>query len=240
MRTQSGMCVTLAHWTMVRMLRRAECETGHREDWRLHMRNTSTSKHRVINVIAGILVLATACRKGREVNVASGSLDTVAVKNFKTFVVMAPTPPADTVAIVGTNGTNRVTGAVMDLDPMLANSLVGKAIRQDITDAFTKRGYEQADGSADFKVAYYAGTGRVVDTKASEKSYHTNGSQITTKTTEYPAGTIVVDVVDARTDSLVWRGTGVAPIPKDPNDYARAIHEAVEKIVATFPRAEQR
>jgi hypothetical protein len=32
-------------------------------------------------------------------------------------------------------------------------------------------------------------------------------ARITTRTYEYPGGTIVVDVVDARSDSLVWRGT---------------------------------
>jgi len=195
----------------------------------------------VTDVCIGALVLATACkRSGREVSVASGSLDTVAVRSFKTFVIMAPTPAADTVGIVGANG-NRVAGAVMDMDPMLSTSLVGRAIRQDLTDEFARRGYQAAEGGAapDFKVAYYAGTGQVVDTRASEKSYHSTGRKITTQTYEYPAGTIVVDVVDAHTDSLVWRGTGLAPIPKDPNDYARAIHETVEKIVSNFPRAQQ-
>jgi hypothetical protein len=49
----------------------------------------------------------------------------------------------------------------------------------------------------------------------------------------------VVDVVNARSDSLVWRGTGLAEIPKDPNDYAKAIHTAVERIVETFPKAQR-
>ena len=35
-----------------------------------------------------------------------------------------------------------------------------------------------------------------------------------------PAGTIVSDVVDAKTNSLVLRGTALSEIPKDPNDYA--------------------
>jgi Domain of unknown function (DUF4136) len=192
----------------------------------------------VTHAAFGVLVMATAC-KGRTVSVASGSLDTMAVRQFKTFSIMAPTPPADSVAVGATNGRDRVAGAVMDMDPMLSTSLVGRAIRQDLSSAFTDRGYQAVEGTPDFYVAYYAGTGRVVDTRASEKSYHTTGQKITTQTYEYPAGTIVVDVVDARSNSLVWRGTGIAEIPKDPNDYARAIHETVEKVVGTFPSAQR-
>jgi uncharacterized protein DUF4136 len=194
----------------------------------------------VTHAALGVLVMTTACKGGgRTVNVASGSLDTAAVRQFKTFSVMAPTPSADTIAGAMTNGTNRVAGAVMDMDPMLSTSLVGRAIRQDISNAFAERGYQPAEATPDFYVAYYAGTGRVVDTRASEKSYHSTGQKITTQTYEYPAGTIVIDVVDAHSNSLVWRGTGIAEIPKDPNDYARAIHGTVEKIVGTFPSAQR-
>jgi hypothetical protein len=189
-------------------------------------------------VAVAILVIATAC-KGDTVRVASGTLDTVAVRQFKTFSIMAPPPSAGKVGVTATNDSTRVAGAVMDMDPMLSTSLVGRAIRQDLSDAFTKRGYQPVEGKPDFYIAYYAGTGRVVDTRASEKRYHTSGQKITTETYEYPAGTIVVDVVDARSDSLVWRGTGVAEIPTDPNNYARAIHETVEKIVGTFPKAQR-
>ena len=192
------------------------------------------------SLAVGLIVMATACKGGgRTVNVASGTIDSVAVRQFKTFVVMAPTPPTDTVAVGATNGSDRVAGAVMEMDPMLSTSLVGRAIRQDLSDAFTNRGYQSVEAAPDFNVAYYAGTGRVVDTRASEKSYHTTGQKITTQTYEYPAGTIVVDVVDARTNSLVWRGTGLAEIPSNPNDYARAIHETVAKIVGTFPKAQR-
>jgi hypothetical protein len=167
------------------------------------------------------------------------TLDTAAVGQFKTFTVSAPTPSIDRVAVAATNDRDRAGGAMMDMDPMLSTSLVGRAMRQDITSAFAKRGYHGVDDAPDFYVAYYAGTGRVVDTRASAKNYHSNGQKITTQTYEYPAGTIVVDVVNARSDSLVWRGTGVAEIPNDPNDYAKTIHATVDKIVGTFPKAQR-
>ena len=203
------------------------------------MLNTHSMFARGMNCVAvGLLVTASACR-GRTVSVSSGAIDTLAIRDFKTFAIMTPTPTADTVAIATTNGSNRAAGVVMDLDPMRSTSLVGRAIREDLTNAFTKRGYEAVAGSPDFNVAYYAGTGHVVDTRSSQRRYRTNGQQITTHTFVYPAGTVVIDVVDARSDSLVWRGTGVAAISTDPNDYARAISETVDRIVGTFPKAQR-
>ena len=203
----------------------------------LIVHNASFRRYGMTAITFAILAAATAC-KSRTVNVSSGALDTAAIRRFKTFSVMAPKPVADTVNAAGTIGNDRAAGVVMDMDPMLATSLVGRAIRDDITNAFQERGYEAVAGTPDFYVAYYAGTGHAVDTRSSSESYHTNGQMITTKTYIYPAGTIVVDVVDAKTDSLVWRGTALAQIPSDPNDYAHAIHEAVEKIVKNYPEAQ--
>jgi hypothetical protein len=146
-------------------------------------------------------------------------------------------PAANRVAVAATNDSDRVAAAVMDLDPTLATSLVGRAIQQDITAQFVSRGYQNVDASGDFYVDYYAGTGRVVDSRGSRKSYRKDGNKFATETYEYPAGTIVIDVVNARSDSLIWRGIGVAQIPDDPNDYAGAVRATVEKIVEKFPKA---
>ena len=184
-------------------------------------------------VVAAVVCLA--CSKS-STRVITETGDTAALKNLKSFAVSAPEPTATQVAIAATNDSNRVGGAVMDMDPMLATSLVGKAMRQDITSAFVKRGYVSTETSPDFHVAYYAGTGRVVDTRGAAKNYRV-GQKITTETYEYPAGTIVIDVVIARSDSLVWRGIGISEIPKDANDYARAVQKTVDKIVEQFPKS---
>jgi hypothetical protein len=183
-------------------------------------------------IVAAIACLA--CSSGSVRVITEG--DAAALQHLKTFSLSAGTPDASQIVVAGTNSTDRVGGAVMDMDPMLETSLVGRAIYQDIANAFVKRGYQSADATPDFHVAYYAGTGRVVDTRGSAKAYHV-GQKITTETYEYPAGTIVIDVVNAKSDSLVWRGIGVAEIPKDPKDYARAVQATVNKIVEQFPKA---
>jgi hypothetical protein len=197
----------------------------------------------IISVACAIAVVAAAgaIACASPVRVATTTIDSAAPATFKTFAIKS-LPVEGTVgrAAVVRGKENEAAGSVvMEMDPMSPTSPVGVAMRQDISDAFTKRGYEQTQGPADFYVAYYAGTGSVVSTRASEKTYKTDARRISTETYEYPAGTIVVDAVNAHNDSLVWRGTGLAPIPDNPKDYASAIQNTVDKIVDEFPKAKR-
>ena len=123
-----------------------------------------------------------------------------------------------------------------DMDPMLLNSPVGQAIRADIVHSFKHRGYTESS-APDFLVAYYAGTGDVIQVKAYPYGYSgfANGGKMTV--TDYPAGTVIVDVIDAKTNQLVWRGQGVSRIPNNPDRYSHQIAIAVSDIVAQFPEA---
>jgi len=202
------------------------------------MRSYPTSRlaRRALGVgVLAALTAAAACADN--MHVAATAADTTASRHLKTFGVIAPQPLVSSAAGAVTDGDGNAATAVMDLDPMLQTSLIGRAIRQDLANAFERRGYRLASGQPDFFVEYYAGTGDVVDTRAYASSYHGQGTQIDRETVQYPAGTIVVDVVDARTSTRVWRGTGVAEIPPRPDDYARAVRRVVDAVVAQYPRA---
>jgi hypothetical protein len=55
----------------------------------------------------------------------------------------------------------------------------------------------------------------------------------------YEAGTLVLDIIDARTNRLIWRGWAQGSV-KDMLDnqdvMARQINEAVTRMLARFPR----
>jgi hypothetical protein len=56
---------------------------------------------------------------------------------------------------------------------------------------------------------------------------------------EYEAGTLVLDVIDTRTNRLIWRGwaqDSVEEALEDSDRMARQINEAVTRMLATFPR----
>ncbi len=55
---------------------------------------------------------------------------------------------------------------------------------------------------------------------------------------EYVQATLVLDVVDARTNKLIWRGWATGKLDHDPKPEAvqEYVNEAVEKILERFPR----
>jgi len=62
------------------------------------------------------------------------------------------------------------------------------------------------------------------------------GSGYTTVNTyEYIDGSLVIDIVDAKTNNMVWEGTGNKDIDKAPKDPDKAVKTAVTSIMAGFP-----
>jgi hypothetical protein len=58
-----------------------------------------------------------------------------------------------------------------------------------------------------------------------------------TYVTEYEQGTLILDVVDAKSNALVWRGTAKANLGANPTgeDAQKKINQATDKILAKFP-----
>jgi hypothetical protein len=54
-------------------------------------------------------------------------------------------------------------------------------------------------------------------------------------TYEYKDGTMIIDVIDAKTEKLVWEGVGTKELNSNQKDPEEAINFAVYKIMANFP-----
>jgi hypothetical protein len=147
-------------------------------------------------------------------------------------------------------------------DPMLENSISNNQLRSDLAQAFQARGYTSGprDG-ADFNVAYYAGTKEKFDTtywgptfdrgwRYSYRGrrgwawpyygagyyggpYYGGGGM---NVSSYTQGQVIVDVVDPRSNELLWRGQGTEPVSTDPAKYANDLQTVVNAIVAKFPQ----
>jgi hypothetical protein len=143
-------------------------------------------------------------------------------------------------------------------DPMLANSITNQRLRMGLVQQFQQHGYIQAVENADFLVAYYAGTREKHDTSYWETDPYWNygywgyGRRRATfrsawpwygpdapspglRVREYTQGCVIVDVIDARTMELVWRGQAVAVVSNNPEKYIREIDQSVVSIMAKFP-----
>lgn len=69
----------------------------------------------------------------------------------------------------------------------------------------------------------YGAVGYPVENEAAVKEY------------SYKDGTIMIDILDAKSEKLIWEGTGTAEINTKPSDPAKVISYAVAKIMESFP-----
>jgi hypothetical protein len=152
-------------------------------------------------------------------------------------------------------------------DPMLDNSITNRALRADLTTALQSRGYAPTSRQgADFLVAYYAGTSQKLDTTYWGPTYDPGwryqyrgrrgwawpyygapyygsmnpwggGQQMSV--TSSTQGQVIVDLIDPKTNELIWRGQGVEPVSTDPAQYSNQLQGVVNAILAKFPQASQ-
>jgi len=114
------------------------------------------------------------------------------------------------------------------------NPLVRDRVVAAVDRALQAKGY-RTSSSPDFKVATHAATENRVSVTDWGYGYWRAGGGVDVY--QYQVGTLILDIVDAKTNRLVWRGTAsgvVDPSPK-PEETTKRINEAVEKMLANFP-----
>jgi hypothetical protein len=99
------------------------------------------------------------------------------------------------------------------------------------------------DSNPDFSVAYYASARQKLDVTYWDYGYpwwprwgplRRPGVAMTTLYTE---GTLIVDVVDPRSNELLWRGQSKSEVSDDQQEYLRQVSKSVKAILERFPRA---
>jgi hypothetical protein len=102
------------------------------------------------------------------------------------------------------------------------------------------RGFEARSESADLMIHFHANVSERVDIDRvdRERGYCPSGN-CSPNVFNYEAGTIVLDMVDGRTNRLVWRGWAQGRLEAfldNPDAMARRINEAVGEMFKRFPR----
>ncbi len=148
--------------------------------------------------------------------------------------------------------------------PYRDDGLLDKRIKRAVSNTLETQGYtEQPNGTPDFYVVYRVGLEEKVRDVYYDSGYgygypywgygyrygfrrsffgyrgygypyggYGYGNHRTTTT--YHEGTLVIDIIDAKTDELVWRGAAVSTVGDATYD-AQEIHKVVEKILEKFP-----
>jgi hypothetical protein len=133
-------------------------------------------------------------------------------------------------------------------DPMLVNSITNRTLRHALTDALQARGYVANDSHPDFLVAYYASHKHKLDVTWWNYGYPWRPhwwpgwgpprmGPVGPVVTEYIEGTVIVDLLDAQSRELLWRGRGVAVVSDDVQEYLNDLKRTVTAILDELPRA---
>ncbi len=124
----------------------------------------------------------------------------------------------------------------LDQNPFFKDHVQGAVERQ-----LFARGIElSAAGAPDLLIHYHANITQRIDANRVDRAYgYCSGGNCPADTVEYEAGTLVLDVIDARSNRLIWRGwsqNSVEDLLDDPDRMARTIREAVTRMLERLPR----
>lgn len=125
----------------------------------------------------------------------------------------------------------------LDKDPFFQDHLEGA-----VEKAMATKGLERpANAPPDLLIHYHASITHRLDVNRLDRQYgYCSRAGCEPGTTQYEAGTLVLDVVDTRTNRVIWRGWAqdtVEDTLTDRDRMARQINEAVTRMMVTFPVA---
>jgi len=121
-------------------------------------------------------------------------------------------------------------------DPFFRDAFEGAVERH-----LGRRGLQlAADGASDLSIHVHASVTERLDVAAIDHAQgYCNTADCASVATTYEAGTLVLDVVDVRTNNLVWRGwsqTNLAGVIDYRDRVAALIEESVDRMMRRFPR----
>jgi hypothetical protein len=123
----------------------------------------------------------------------------------------------------------------LDQDPYFKDHLMGAVERQ-----LAARGYlRSSSGTPDLLIHYHANITQRLDVYGVDREHgYCFDEECKAWVTDYEAGTLVLDLVDAGTNRVIWRGwaqDSVEDVLDNEDRMARQINEAVSRMLARLP-----
>ncbi|NUM76961.1 DUF4136 domain-containing protein [candidate division KSB1 bacterium] len=132
-----------------------------------------------------------------------------------------------------TNATGSVQAALQ------RNSLLDKRIKESADRQFTAKGYTKDANKPDFLVLYHLGAEDKINVTDWGYGYGRYGRWYGggVEVNQYKEGTLILDVVEAKSKELMWRGLAMATLDSHASMEARKkrLDEVMVKILAEFP-----
>jgi hypothetical protein len=124
-------------------------------------------------------------------------------------------------------------GRLTSRSPALNSDLTKKRIAAEIEAALTAKGLSVATGQADLNVSFELGSSRILETKTYPAGWRGHGTRVVN--VPQSSGTMVIDLNDAITNSLVWRSITVESEP-NPVKLADKLDKLVKKAIGKYPK----
>ena len=123
-------------------------------------------------------------------------------------------------------------GQLNSRNPALNSELVKKQIEADITRDLTARGLTAVSGPSDLNVRYRFGSARRAEIERYPAGWRGLGTRVVR--VPYTEGTLVIDLRDPSTRSLVWRGIA-SEEKSDASKIEGKLDDMVRKAIEKYP-----
>lgn len=127
-------------------------------------------------------------------------------------------------------------------DPRLDNNpFFDSRVRAAVELELAAKGLRRVTGSPDLLVHYHASIRQRVDVVQADevRGYSFPRMRETERVVEFDEGTLILDVAEAATKKILWRGwsqTDVGGLLNDPRAMERRINESIGRMMRSFPR----
>lgn len=123
-------------------------------------------------------------------------------------------------------------GELNSKNPALNSDLVKKRIDADIERYLTAKGLMEVSGPSDLNVRYHFGSARKTEVESYPAGWYGFGRRFVR--VPYSEGTLVIDLRDPSTRSLVWRAIA-SEEKSDPNKIEGKLDDMVKKSIEKYP-----
>jgi hypothetical protein len=125
------------------------------------------------------------------------------------------------------------------------NTLLDQRIRRAVDDQLKLKGLKQDASDPDLLIVYHTGLEdkvNVTDWGYTYGSYYWGWGGRSIDVYQYQEGTLIVDLINARTDMLAWRGWATKTLADNPSpeQVEHTINTVIERIFSSYPPQKSR
>jgi len=119
-------------------------------------------------------------------------------------------------------------------DPKKQNTLLEKRIRSWADEELAKKGLTRVDGVADLQINFVGDADEATEIRTTGTGW---GMDRNTRAVHYEDGMIMIDMLDSKTEKLVWRGIAELTLSEHPTseEIDKRARDAIKKVLGQYP-----